>query len=120
MDIVEKGHIYNTTTYDGPLGDTITFMKRIGEFYPGNAGAPHPGTNCQEVLRVLIDRVEYLNNQVFHTNNITILHNLRSSLWLLEQRAAERHGIKFDIPEDGIESRTTCEVCGHVVCENHL
>lgn len=122
----DPGHSYFVDVYDGLINEKdqlpIVFMKRIGEGYPGNEGAPHPGTNCQELIRVLIDRVEYLQKQIPCANNKAILHNLRASLWLFEDRAAERHGFAphdFDFRVDDIEKEPACKVCGHIMCKGH-
>lgn len=124
MKILDPGHNYIVNNYDGEPGAvaiSIPFMKRCGDGYPGNIGS-NPGTNCQELLRVLIDRVKYLNNQYEHKNNKAIIRKLRESLWLFEDRAAERHGFAahdFDFRPEGIELEPTCKVCGHLMCKGH-
>jgi hypothetical protein len=94
MDILDPGHDYEINNYDGSGKQRITFLKREGEGYPGNIGH-YPGTNCQEVLRVLIDRIEYLDNQIPCNENKLILDNLKSAYWQFEKRAAERHRKEF-------------------------
>ena len=54
MEIIDPGHCYKPDTYDGYITETIVFMKREGVNYPFNIGH-YAGTNCQEVLRILID-----------------------------------------------------------------
>jgi hypothetical protein len=128
MRVIDPGHVYELEWLDGypqnfgilgetPSEHTLTFVKREGAGYPGNVGH-HAGTNLQEVLRALIDRVKYLDGQISHPNNAGLLVNLRHSLWLLEQRAAERHGRPFEISwAAGIEELPTCSSCGHIGCE---
>lgn len=124
MKIIDAGHKYEVDIYDStPEGQTstITFMKRIGEGYPGNT-SEYPGTNCQELIRVLIDRVTYLNAQIYSQNNDIILQKLRESLWLFEDRAAIRHGFRsedIDFRPDDIEKEQYCHICGHVLCKGH-
>lgn len=135
MKVIDPGHVYALAFLDGAitspempklgvlLSNTLTFVKREGDGYPGNVGH-HPGTNLQEVLRALIERVKYLERQVPHPNNPIIIFALRHSLWLLEQRAAERHGRPFTLPAAGvlriedstIEDAPTCRLCGHIGC----
>jgi hypothetical protein len=90
--------------------------KREGPGYPGNVGS-HPGTNIQEVLRVLIDRLKYLNNQIPDNHNSLALSDLREALWFLEHRAAERHGRFLKVWPWEIELEPTCRKCGHIGCD---
>lgn len=119
MKTIDAGHKYQADCYDGGSPVEITFMKREGAGYPGNVGH-YPGTNCQEVIRVLIDRITYLDNQIHHENNIESIRNLKEVLWLFEKRAAERHGIKqFEFTPEEVSVAPTCTVCGHIVCHGH-
>ena len=63
MEVALAGHVYKIDQYDGDGKqiENITFMMRNDpkEKYPGNEYA-FKGTNCKEVLRVLIDRINYL------------------------------------------------------------
>ena len=121
MKILDHGHLFEVDCYDGvhiqsPL--TITYMKRMGPGYPGNTSA-YPGTNCQEVIRSIIRRVQYLDEQIHHRNNAEIIFHQRSSLYLFEERAAERHGRRLPEllrPSSPIEYLETCKKCGHITC----
>lgn len=135
MKVIDPGHVFALAFLDGSitspamprhgvlLSSTLTFVKREGVGYPGNAGH-HPGTNLQEVLRALISRVKYLDAQESHPNNALVIQNLRHAIWLLEQRAAERHGRSLelsamgvvDIRDASIEEAPVCPLCGHVGC----
>jgi hypothetical protein len=107
MKVLDRGHVYQVDVYDGDGELFIRFMKREGVGYPGNTGT-HPGTNCQELLRVLIDRVRYLDNQIQCEENKKIIDNLVEALLLFEIRAIRRHG--------NIEKLPTCSICGHIIC----
>ena len=115
MKIIDSGHTYELRSYDGIQENILTFMKRYGCSYPGNENE-YPGTNCQEVLRALIDRVKYLHNQIPHQRNILILDNLRQALYSFESRAAERRGriLGPEICVYAIEHYETCPKCGHI------
>lgn len=120
MRINDPGHDYELESYDGYLYVPLRFMKREGPAYPGNVGKA-AGTNCQEVIRVLIDRVKYLDNQVPCQENKTIVANLRSALIAFENRAIRRHGLKVrDLWPDAIELLQTCKICGHIRCAGHF
>jgi hypothetical protein len=115
---LDAGHLYELDTFDGHCAPLrIRFMKREGEGYPGNVGS-YPGTNCQDVIRVLIDRVKYLNNQIPHPENGVIIASLRTALEAFEIRAAERHGRSLTRVA-GIEHEPACKECGHVGCGKH-
>lgn len=120
MDIIDPGHIYSLNILDDPGGyisDTLIFVKREGEGYPGNIGH-HPGTTTQEVLRALIDRTKYVDNQIHDTHNKAVLYYLRVAILHLELRAAKRHGrelLLFDL--DKIEIQPVCIKCNHIGCK---
>lgn len=122
MRIIDPGHQYALDHLDGNLEELLTFVKREGSGYPGNQGS-HPGTNIQEVLRALIDRMKYLQSQIPCDNNLEVINHLRECIRLLEQRAAERHGRNTDALDyrarigRTIETLPTCAKCGHVLCE---
>jgi hypothetical protein len=93
MKIVEPGHVYELNTLDGENKEveTLRFVNR-------EAGAEHPGTQTQEVLRALIDRTMHCDNCRRWGNNDKIIHHLRIALALHEARAIERKAEegKFD------------------------
>ena len=122
MTILEPGHVYLADCYDAQMTIMTTFMKRVGQKYPGNTGAPHGGTNMQEILRMLIDRTKYLDRQESHEENKRNLERMREIIIDLEQRAARRHGriLEISSPET-IEEDETCRTCGHIACRGaHL
>lgn len=119
MKVIDPGHYFELDVLDAVDETTkayLSFVKREGEGYPGNVGH-HPGTNIQEVLRALISRVRYLDNQIHHPYNDGVLDHLRSSLWLRELRAAERHGRELQASTEDVEDRPTCPRCGHIGCD---
>jgi len=119
MKILEPGHLYQAQCYDGEYLQLIQFMKRLGHGYPGNRGVPHPGTNCQELLRILINRVKYLDNQIHDVANTEILASLRSALYWFEERARVRRGQRSLEYIFYIEDEPVCEICGHILCKDH-
>ena len=122
MKIIDPGHVYELALLDDwneqEPPALLTFVKRDGHGYPGNSGR-HAGTNIQEVLRVLIDRVQYLNNQIPDKANDTVIHKLRECLLELELRAAERHRRVLPDLSYEIEKEPVCRTCGHVACTKH-
>ena len=125
MKVIDPGHEYELDSYDGGEPVRLVFLKREGEGYPFNEGH-HSGTNCQEVLRALIDRVKYLQKQIACEENECIINKLRSCLWEFEKRAAKRHGRASVFPWQEqyqvlpVEDQPTCAGCGHIGCNgNH-
>lgn len=119
MRIIDPGHAYALRQLDGNAEEFLTFVKREGLGYPGNQGS-HPGTNLQEVLRCLIHRLKYLDNQIHCKENWAVIARLRESIRLLEQRAADRHGRQHPRTikkRTDIENEPVCDFCGHIGCE---
>lgn len=120
MKIIDPGHTYDLRCLDvmePSLPVILRFVKREGPGYPGNIGS-HDGTTTQEVLRALIDRTKYVDNQIPDDRNDLVLFHLRCAIYQLETRAAERHDRVlplFDIRD--IENQPTCDKCGHIGCD---
>lgn len=122
MEVIDPGHTYHLRSLDLPHGDRgfaiLKFVKREGPGYPGNVGH-HSGTTTQEVLRALIERAKYVDNQIPDPGNLMVIRCLRDSIWYLEERAARRHGRPWTLPIgfEGIEDLPTCPKCNHIGCE---
>lgn len=117
MRVIDPGHQYALAHLDGNCEELLTFVKREGDGYPGNVGH-HPGTNMQEVIRALIDRLKYLQWQIPSPFNESAVFHLRAALRDLEIRAALRHGRTLDVivQQQYLEEYPTCRWCGHVNC----
>ena len=121
MKVIDPGHRYELDRLDdytgGRVKEELVFVKREGPKYPGNVGS-HTGTTTQEVLRALIERSKYVNNQnrCYETERVIAL--LTESLCLLEDRAARLHGRpRHPSQSDIVLGRNKCELCGHCGCE---
>lgn len=91
MKIVHEGHKYKLNSLDGEAKVELTFVRRFrGE-------DNYSGTTNQEVLRVLIDRVEFLDKEMPWDGNKEILKHLRMALVLHESRALVRKVEKDEI-----------------------
>ena len=96
------------------------FVKRNDppEKFPGNENA-YPGTQMQDVLRVLIDRCKYVNNQKFCPETDVAITFLRQAIWVLESRARRVRG-EEPLPFEGVVGRVedipVCPDCGHLFC----
>lgn len=96
MQIKERGHIYQLESIDGECNQTIMFVNRV-------EGKEHPGTLNQDVIRILIDRVQYLETEVHWDGNDKIIHHLRMALVLHEARVLERKTQQGKIAPEGIQ-----------------
>jgi len=112
MKVHVPGHYYQLETIDGHRDVTLRFVSRKGPGYPGNEYI-FAGTNNQEVLRVLIDRTQYLNKQMPSWTNRVCILLYRIALNLLEWRAARRHRRWF-WPKWQIERIVPNERDGHI------
>lgn len=98
MKIVRAGHEYLLNRLDGENHELLNFVNR-------DHGCDKTGTTNQEVLRVLIDRVKFLDSEVPWVGNATILQHLRMALVLHESRHLERAAEKGKIlPEEIVTS----------------
>ena len=118
MEIIDKGHLYKLKSLDGDYDQTIRFVKRTYLRKPKSN--TYAGTTCQDVLRVLYDRVQYLHDEIPHWVNPIIMFFLKASVWLFELRAARRrkhyyfHTLEYSI------TSPMCHKCGHTDCRyNH-
>jgi len=120
MKVQDPGHSYTLDHLDDEDTECLTFVKRMGDMYPGNKTA-YPGTNMQEVIRALIDRCKYVNRQAENLYTERAIFYLRDAFYELEARAAVRHnrdmfpiGYFDKIP---IEQHPYCKKCGHIGCK---
>jgi hypothetical protein len=121
MKVIDPGHRYQLDTLDGQVDVQLVFVKREGEKFPGNMGAHH-GTTTQEVLRALIDRMQYVDQQIPWRMNQDVIAMLRESIRILEFRANERSGLSLSGHDElfraDIEKAPVCPTCGHVTCKH--
>lgn len=117
MKVLDPGHAYSLDSLDGDFEQVLQFVKREGPKYPGNVGH-YPGTTMQEVLRALIERATYVNNQIPCPETTLAVGLMQSALFLFESRAARRHGRVFEASiEDLVSGQNKCPLCGHVGCK---
>lgn len=127
MRVVEPGHMYACKTLDFDEAEIyLQFVKRIGAKYPGNVPPPYGGTTIQEVCRVLIDRLKYVDEQQFAFENFHAIALLRQIILLMEQRASRVGDYEISAVSAGIEHLETCREHLHIQCgkcqkvERHL
>ena len=93
MRIVEQGHHY----FLNNKNDGYQEIKFV------NAASGEDGVIIQEVLRCLIDRMLFLDNQLPHDLNKNVISNLRQALVLLESRHLLRL-VEKNLPVENINA----------------
>lgn len=84
MEIKDAGHSYIIEGIDGYKKE-INFLKKSNECREHEN--EHSGILTQELIRVAIDRLKYLNDIRFDPETSNAIFNLRESLYQLEARA---------------------------------
>ena len=119
MRVIDPGHRYELEILDlhfhADWPRELIFVKREGPKFPGNVGH-HPGTTCQEVLRAVVDRLHYVGHQIPAWQTTVAMFLGGVMIWLLEHRAARRHGRRSPGLKAAIRGEG-CERCGHVGCQ---
>ena len=93
MRIVEPGHHY----FIANKNDGYQEIKFV------NAVSGEDGVIIQEVLRCLIDRMLFMDNQLPHDFNKSVISNLRDALVLLESRHLLRL-VEKNLPVENISA----------------
>lgn len=106
MKVLTPGHQYLLSNIKSDDGDRdVNILKFYNE--KGTSRDDIIGTSNQEVLRALIDRVNYLDNELPHSFNKEIIFHLRKALALHEARHLTRMVDKdvavenFPVGDDG-------------------
>lgn len=117
MQILDPGHAYLIECLEGAGSQTIYFVKREGENYPGNTNH-HDGPITQEYLRAIIHRMKYMRDQGACYETDIIIDNLRSAILAFEVRAARCRGTSIVLAKlSDIDDEPTCPICGHIQCD---
>lgn len=126
MEILEPGHRFILQSYppseydlEPKFSQHLDFFKKIGPKFPYNKGEPSPGTNNQEVLRVLISRCQYLNAQWPCVETKLMIRHLRESLRQAENRNLRVKGLELISWPLEIENLKPCKICGHLHPHQH-
>lgn len=116
MKVIDPGHEYFLEGVGGAGPQRIVFVKNEGKKYPGNVGF-HAGILTQELLRVCVDRTEYLNSQGTCMETELALSAMRQALAWYEVRAARCRGTHIVAEHaDVLEALPVCATCGHNQC----
>ena len=92
MKILTPGHKYELANFEqvGQPGQTLQFIEKAPVGAAGQLTTVHDGTTNEEVLRVLIDRMQSLQSKFPCRENAIVITKLEESLMWLEKRTADR------------------------------
>jgi hypothetical protein len=95
MKVITTGHKYELASFEGGPAQTLQFIEKIPTPPPVKVEGPHmitlnDGTTNEEVLKVLIDRLQYLNGKFPCRENAIVITKLEESLMWLNKRTADR------------------------------
>ncbi len=91
MKVLTEGHRYELAAFEGSEPQTIQFIEKV----PIEQGSTElktvsDGTTNEEVLTVLINRMQFLQSKFPCRENALVITKLEESLMWLEKRTSER------------------------------
>lgn len=94
MNIITTGHRYELANFEKPenAGQVLQFIEKTPYLDKGNGALRtiNDGTTNEEVLAVLINRVNYLNGKFPCRENAIAITKLEEALLWLNHRTAQR------------------------------
>lgn len=94
MQVITTGHKYELASFEGGPAQTLQFIEKTNQLTENPDGSKlvtvNDGTTNEEVLRVLIDRLQYLNGKFPCRENAIVITKLEESLMWLNKRTADR------------------------------
>ena len=97
---MKEGHNYRLDALDATGNHDYELLSFVNRGH----GCDCSGTNNQEVLRVLINRVQFLESELHWSGNVKIIHHLRMALVLHESRHLERLAERCEIEPENIQT----------------
>lgn len=91
MKTLTTGHRYELASFESGPPQVLQFIEKIpASDQSGQLITVNDGTTNEEVLRVLIDRMQYLNGKFPCRENALVITKLEESLMWLNKRTADR------------------------------
>lgn len=84
MKVIEEGHIYQLESYEGMINQELKFISKKDGLIV------HDGTTNEEVVKVLIDRITTLQNNLPCIENVLAVMYLEYVLECLDDRTQDR------------------------------
>ena len=94
MHVITTGHKYELASFEGGPTQSLQFIEKVKRLTENPDGTElvtvNDGTTNEEVLKVLIDRLQYLNGKFPCRENAIAITKLEESLMWLNKRTADR------------------------------
>ncbi|CAA0215244.1 hypothetical protein [Tenacibaculum maritimum] len=91
MKVLTEGHKYQLKNYENPNEtQVIQFIEKVPTGENNELKTINDGTTNEEVLEMLIDRMEHLQNKFPCKENVIVITNLEESLMWLNKRTEKR------------------------------
>lgn len=91
MKVLTEGHKYQLPGFEDPNNtQEIQFIEKTPIKNTSNLLTVNDGTTNEDILEVLIDRMNYLQNKFPCRENSIVITKLQESLMWLEKRTSDR------------------------------
>ena len=94
MQVITTGHKYELASFEGSTPQTLQFIEKTQRLTENPDGIElvtvNDGTTNEEVLKVLIDWLQYMNGKFPCRENAIVITKLEESLMWLNKRTADR------------------------------
>ncbi len=92
MKVITEGHRYELENFENPNrpGQILQFIEKTPSDQTGGLLTKCDGTTNEDVMRVLINRIQFLNGKFPCRENSIAITKLEESLMWLEKRTADR------------------------------
>jgi len=96
MKILTQGHKYELESFDGRVLQEIQFIEKEMDQDTNLLKTINDGTTNEEVLKVLIDRLQFLNAKVPSRESSIAITKIQEGLMWLEKRTEDRADRKVE------------------------
>ena len=91
MKVITKGHKYTLAGFEKPEDtQSIQFIEKVPGKVLGELLTLNDGTTNEEILEMLIDRMQYLQAKFSCRENAIVITKLEESLMWLNKRTSDR------------------------------
>lgn len=92
MKVLSEGHLYLLEPFEGGSSQEVQFIEKVKDpsKSDGSMITINDGTTNEEVLRMLINRMKYLQAKFPCRENAIVITKLEESLMWLDHRTAGR------------------------------
>lgn len=92
MRVITEGHLYELENFEeGDIKQALQFIQKVPVFEgSSDLKTISNGTTNEEVLKVLINRLQYLNGKFPCRENSIVITKLEEALMWLEKRTRDR------------------------------